>query len=172
MGRGKRTGKVKVQEFMSWDKDSSLGLAKLHAQAKQNTEFTTSPQPFPGKQKLECNLSWEDTCHHFDIHHLLLYTSFSDDHDTVWVTPLVSLDQLSCLHPLSAACAPPASLLGGQHNKQKSIWICASTAWQQLNIGVLSPLPSLQIQNTALYEPLWRTLTLPANTRTNFYKHP
>lgn len=49
---------------------------------------------------------------------------------TAWNMPMVSLDQLSWLHPLPDSCTPSTFLLGGQSGKKRKPWFCASTVQQ------------------------------------------
>ena len=67
---------------------------------------------------------------------------------------LLPCNSLSTLSPLQA----------GQHEKPKSSSVQAllSNNW---NIGVLSTLFSSKIQSSALYEPLWRKLTIPKSAQ-------
>jgi len=159
-------GRAKSRKLGNWDKDGSIGEAKLHAQAKQQEEFilyALSAGRCPaaawaaGLLHLQQLLGKANTVTpkvsplHLPFPKLLLLGMMLRG----MKIPLLGLGQLSWPCPLPAACPHPVYSLRGQSGKKKKPWRCANTVQRQW--CVIST--SSQIQHAVRYGLLWRKLT-------------
>ena len=86
-----------------------------------------------------------------------------------WNISLVSRGQLSWLCPLPPSCAPPAHSLVGWCEKQKRLWLRASTTAQQSlkHPHIINTVFSTNLKHSPILATMKKINSLPAKTSTS-----